>query len=288
MLGLLRRILGLRRSADPVGEARRVEPIFVIGANRSGTSLLAHLLSKHLEVEGLFLSDSVGDTDASGHTKGYSESGFIWRGLHQEAVAGVSRFPLFGLPDALSGVYRSCTRSATEAARLCHAVLRARKTEKAPLIKDNLNVLRIGLIKELFPKARFVFIIREPDSYVRSNRHKWADAIARNARAVSEVGLHWALVNTVAAYDLERFAPGDYISVDFGDLMGEKCGNVLADVVGFLKLSPHALDTSAIQPGRQYVAVQGEDSVGKSEVALFFEGLKALSRFEQDLIEEER
>ncbi len=288
MFDVLKRILGLGRSSDPVNEARRLEPIFVIGANRSGTSLLAHVLSKHPEVEGLFQSDSVGDTNASGHVNGYSDSGIIWRGLNQKALASVSRAPFFGLPEALSGVYRSGAENATEAARFCRAILQSRKTEQAPLIKDNLNVLRIGLIKELFPKARFVFIIREPYSYVRSNRHKWADFVAQNTRAVSEVGLHWALVNSVATYDLERFAPGDYISVSFGDLVGEECEKVLADIVAFLKLSPQALDTSVIDPGRQYVAAQSDDSVSRLEMPLFFEGLKTLSRFERDLIEEER
>lgn len=220
-------------------------PVFVIGANRSGTSLLAKLLSQSPEFEGLFSGTQAAEIGESGHVNGYSESAFVWSELNDQAFGRLSRPGLFGSPHSVSAVYREGTKSTIEEKMLRKAVLAARRTDRIPLIKDNANTLRIGLITKIFPKARFVLVLREPLDYLRSNRHKFAAQLSVQRR-LPEVGLHWLLINTVALYDLERFAPDRYVVVNLSDLFVRDASSVLEQVLIKLGASAFRPDVSEV------------------------------------------
>ena len=236
------RVRLMRVSADVDAD---LAPVFVIGANRSGTSLVAKLLSQNPEFEGLFSNSRAAEIGESGHVDGYSESAFIWNELNDQAFGRLSRPGLFGSPHSISAVYREGTKSTIEEMMLRKAVLAARRTDRIPLIKDNANTLRIGLITKIFPKARFVLVLRDPIDYLRSNRHKFAAQLSVERRS-PEVGLHWLLVNTVALYDLERFAPERYVIVSLSDMFASDAGAVLEQVFVKLGEKPFLPDVSEV------------------------------------------
>lgn len=44
---------------------------------------------------------------------------------------------------------------------------------KRPLLKNPFHSLRISLLKEIFPKAKFIHIVRDPEKVIPSARHLW-------------------------------------------------------------------------------------------------------------------
>ena len=134
------------------------------------------------------------------------------------------------------------------------SILKERQTTKVPLIKDQFNMMRIGLIKSLFPRARFIMISRDYAGYIRSNAHKWRDTFLPTSEGYPRIGLHWFLLNNIARYDLARFAPDDYTIVDFEDLVkgGDNTKHVIDGVFCFLNISPHEVDVSAVDAKAQF------------------------------------
>ena len=137
-------------------------PIFVVGSNRSGASLCTLMLSKHPDIEGMFHQDPDSRLVAEdGHARNSVESDHIWRILNNpdhDLTQGEN--VLWGLPDFVSKLYIK-TVPDTDKKQLIDELMAARKTDKPPLINNNLNILRIPLIKEIFPKARFVLVTRD-------------------------------------------------------------------------------------------------------------------------------
>ena len=100
------------------------------------------------------------------HTIGYCESEHLWSWLRDPKFDFFSsdRVPesaLWGHPKYISQVYRDSPGNVNEILLLANSIAHYRKTNLIPLIKDQFNLFRIGLIKKCFPKARFVFVIRD-------------------------------------------------------------------------------------------------------------------------------
>lgn len=234
-----------------VRRAEQITPIFVLGANRSGTSLLASMVAQHPNVYGLFAGPLAEDQYVKdGHVTGYCESNHLWSDLNKKGMRNINVAPLFGLPENLHQLYRTGPSSSREARRLRAAVLRhCPSGQRHPLIKDNLNILRVGLIKELFPDARFILIVRQAYPYIASNMHKWESAMRAGKPKMPAIGLHWFLLNALAIFDLERFAPTHYIMVSFEDLTRDKLSaqKVLDSVYAFLELPAYQADVSCVR-----------------------------------------
>ena len=258
-------------------------PVFVIGANRSGTSLVAKLLSQSPEFEGLFSNSRAAEIGESGHVDGYSESAFIWKELNDQAFGRLSRPGLFGSPHSVSAVYREGTKSTAEEKMLRKAVLAARRTDRIPLIKDNANTLRIGLITRIFPKARFVLVLRDPGDYLRSNRHKFAAQLSVERRS-PEVGLHWLLMNTVALYDLERFAPERYVVVSLSDMFASDANSVLEQVFVKLGEKPFLPDMSEVDERLRFNDTSENQVTDEADLAFRVDDVQRLVRAEKDEI----
>src|SRR5690606_21520907 len=78
------------------------------------------------------------------------------------------------------------------------------RNRRRPLLKNPANTPRVGLLKQMFPDAKFVYIVRHPHAVYRSNVHfaeqgivvfqlqdplasdTYADRILENYRSVSE------------------------------------------------------------------------------------------------------
>ena len=241
----MRRLLGRDRANNSV--ASEIAPIFVIGTNRSGSSLCTLMLSKHPDIEGIFRSTETGHRiGADGHSYSGAEANHIWQGLIRldyDITRGES--VLWGLPESITKVYVGSVPEG-ERRQLVDELLCARSTSKIPLVMNSHNVFRIRLIKELFPKARFVYMTRDHKSFITSGKHKWtADREVGVLRSDSyidypHIGLHWLLINSIALYDLKKYAPKDHIRIKLQDLQGEESvrKGTINRVIDFLELDP--------------------------------------------------
>jgi len=246
--------------------AQSLKPVFVLGANRSGTSVCTRMLSLHPEIEGLFDGGPQDPLMAiDGHSMGYGEAGHIWRSLAPSGYdSREGESALWGLPGYVSKFYTSSV-SDRRRRQLINEVMDARNTNLVPLIKLNHNVFRIPLIKDLFPKARFVFISRDHKSYIESNKHKWAQDKVTGLSAASSfvnyphIGLHWLLINTITLYDLRKYAEGDYFQISLQELQGETeaRNETINRMFIFLGLEPIDVDESVFDSS--FVYRQSED-----------------------------
>ena len=106
------------------------------------------------------------------------------------------------------------------------------------------NIFRIRLIKELFPKSRFVYMTRDHRSFIKSGKHKWTTDQEIGVLGVDghidypHIGLHWLLINSIALYDLKKYAPADHIRVNLQDLQREESvrNSTINRVIDFLGL----------------------------------------------------
>lgn len=220
--------------------------IFVLGGNRSGTSLCNYIISCHPAVELITNNKEAFSIKADGHSSGYGEASHIWRSLidpDYDATRGEGL--LWALPSFISKLYVDSV-SSVDKKRLIDELLAHRTSDRIPLVKANQNSLRIPLIKELFPKARFVLITRDYKSFIESGRHKWTKDIellpgfADNHIDYPHIGLHWMMVNSIALYDLKKHAKEDYFHIKLEELQGERSVRLQAieKVFRFLDLPP--------------------------------------------------
>jgi len=230
-------------------------PLFIIGTNRSGTSITSSLLSQHPELEGLFSGITESSIGKSGHSVGFCESSHIWVHLfdtESDFALGKNYGILWGHPKYISNYYRDDIESKSFALSLINLVQKWRKTDLTPLIKDQWNMLRIGMIRKTFPNAKFLFVVRDYKEYIKSCNHKWHNDNVDVSQP--NIGLHWQSLNETALYDLMKFAPNDHTVLKYETLLGDK-DRVQASLnrsLVELKLKPFEFDLSEISKKFRY------------------------------------
>jgi len=240
------------RSLDDVN----FSPLFVIGTNRSGTSITSSLFSQHPALEGLFSGNLKPELDTkSKHNIGFCESNHIWSWLvnpNSEHAKGTQDGVLWGHPKNIMALYRDSPDSKKEALLLVNAIQKYRKTNKTPLIKDQLDILRIGLLAKLFPSPKFVLVIRDYPDYIKSCYHKWSGSFIDEAPSI---GLHWLTLNNLALYELEKFATGRYAVLEYNKLFeGEELVQAtLRELTRNLDLPDHIFNLKPINRQFRYL-----------------------------------
>jgi hypothetical protein len=239
-----------QRALDLPRLRKELSPVFVIGANRSGTSVVTYLLSQHPELEGLFSEAVEPHYSESGHSIGFCESMHIWRHLLPDPTFRLQQnhLPFWGLPNYIGQTYRDRAKGDSERRRLAWNVEMYRKSDRTPLIKDQMNTLRVGMICDVFPNARFVLVSRSWQDFTSRGVHKWSVDGSETNLDRPLAGFHWNLVNLVTRYDLEIYAPGRYATVWLDNLhMGQaQTSTAFAKLCSNLSLAPHDFDFSAI------------------------------------------
>lgn len=243
-----------RRSTSLEELQRTLSPVFLIGGNRSGTSVVTAVLSQHPELEGLFEGGCEPTYLEGDHARGYCESFHVWRHLNPSdwRLRYRRELPFWSLPQYVSGFYRTRARGPRERFDLAWDVQRLRKTDKQPLIKEHFNMFRIGLIMDVFPRARFVLTIRPWRDFLEMGMHKWFHDGLGTILSASHPrgGLQWHLANLIAHYDLETFAPGRY-AVTWLDALHEgpaSARKVFEQALETLSLAPFDFDLSILEP----------------------------------------
>jgi hypothetical protein len=152
-----------------------------------------------------------------------------------------------------------------------------------PLIKDQFNTLRVGLIADVFPLARFILVSRGWPDFIERGTHKWRHDGTNTILGPScpRAGLHWQILNIIARYDLEAFAPGRYGEIWLDSLheSPESAARSLAEARDAVSLSPFEFDlTELAAQWNRDVAPEAADSRPS------FDTLRRMVHFEQDIL----
>lgn len=219
---------------------------------------MSQVMSQHPDLEGLFSGPLIPELLESKHRRGFCESNHIWSWLidpKSAHITGGAKASLWGHPEQVGSYYRDEPKSRKEALLLVNAVQQYRRTDRTPLIKDQMNILRIGLIRRLFPQARFILVIRDYPDYITSCHHKWF----RNRKLRNpSIGIHWLAVNALAIYELEMLAPGDYTIWHYRHLFEDEnqVQERLQEMLESIELPRFEFDLSNIDPGNRFLEAE--------------------------------
>lgn len=214
--------------------------VFIGGLHRSGTSLLHESLRSHPDVSG------------------FSGTG-VWEdeGQHLQTVMPTAR--AHGGPGRFAfDPAAHLTEASPKATPEC-----ARKllTEWAPywdqdkpvwIEKSPPNLIRTRYLQSLFPRARFVLVMRHPVDTSLVTRRKWPGSPQLLYRQLA----HWFRAYEIMSADLKRLEGARVVRYE--DFCRDP-GGVLADLAGFLGLDDR-FDRPAVDPGARarYVAAWRE------------------------------
>ena len=209
--------------------AKSVTPVFVLGLQRSGTTWLANLISNHADI------CSVGSVDHHGIHESIFFSHFAREYGDLTVTENYQRFIReFVKSDyfVLSGVEASWfeaqhVTSYAEVFRLLMEAVAAKKGAKAWVEKSPHHTLLAYQLAEMYPDAKFVCVIRDYQSMIRSRL--WAFGrtppgypfrVYKIARACS--------VNSLYERFLERFCQNNphAMLVRYEDLKSETHNNI--------------------------------------------------------------
>ena len=207
---------------------RKVAPriAFLVGCARSGTSILGEAIAEHPQVTYLF------------------EVSSIWNDLVPDRPDHrLSR------PDATADVARAIYPALASA----RDEARGRSAGGNLLLEKNpKHVIRIPFLDALFPRAKFLHIVRDARDTVASlmfrNRGDrwghleipgWRDLLARYpADNHIRCAHQWRVAVSTARSDAEGLAPERYSEVRYEDLLKDP-HETMRQVLEFLELPPH-------------------------------------------------
>jgi len=268
-----RKLLKLKRKLDQYRIPKfykklsdvNLAPIFIIGSNRSGTSIVSSLFSQHPDLEGIFRGNLKSTLGENGHSIGFCESNHIWSFLddpESDFNLGINEGMLWGHPKHISKYYKDDLSSIFDPLSLPNAIENLRKTVKTPLIKDQWNILRVGLIKKILPNAKFILVYRNFANYIDSCKHKWEnDKVKINT---PNIGIHWYVLNNTAIFDLKKYSPKQHHIICYNDLFQDEVAiqKLLNDCLSRLKLKPFEFDLSVISSKFQYAKTMDSSKNG--------------------------
>jgi hypothetical protein len=98
--------------------------------------------------------------------------------------------------------------------------------KKRLLLKNPFHSMRIAVLKELFPDARFIHIFRNPLEVVPSTIRMWSVVGSQNvmnshfkAPSVEEVSKFYAIMLSEIEAQFNQLAPGTFTSIKYEDLL---------------------------------------------------------------------
>jgi len=154
-----------RRLAQPVERAirqfqnagRDYEPVFVVGAMGSGTTLVTFELAQRFHVAGVIEESALQ----------VSRRSF----LRSRMVAEFESVQAYA-----ESLYPRTSWSHEEAVASLQDLYRQHATIDAPFIVDkgpNANLVRAGFLAHCFPRSRFILVFRDPVVTIEGFRRKW-------------------------------------------------------------------------------------------------------------------
>ena len=106
-------------------------------------------------------------TTKNGHYLGFSESTHLLEMLAFKTFAKKC-LSQWAHPKFISNTYLNKYEQ-YRCFKINSKIINIDETGKRPIIKDQLNILRIKFLIDLFPKAKFIYVKRDLESYLSSN-----------------------------------------------------------------------------------------------------------------------
>jgi Sulfotransferase family len=205
----MERRVAMQREAFPAPEPRAatphpVQPVFIVGMFRSGSTLLEQILSAHEAVQ------------SGGELPLVPRIAQLLR-PYPAVVAGASRTQL----DQLANVYLAEVRKIFPDAGVV--------TDKRP---DNFE--HVGLIKRMFPSARIIYTHRNPLDICVSTHFLHIDAAVSWASTPEDTAHQIIQCARLMAHWLQLY-PDDILTVDYERLLAEPEAQTRA-ILSFLDL----------------------------------------------------
>jgi hypothetical protein len=187
---------------------------------------------------------------------------------------------LWGHPKHISRYYRDKPVNEREALYLANTLKIMTKTNKIPLVNSHFNMFKVGLIKKIFPYAKFVLIIRDYQDHIRSCSHKWTNQ--KIDIEFPKIGLHWLTLNTACIYDLKKYAPKDFVILDYASLFQDQeiTNNYFNDKCEQIGLSNFEYNLDIVSAKNRFL---GEEHISALQLDKFFGGIDSLLSFEKKI-----
>ena len=259
-------------------------PVFLLGSNRSGTSLISSIMGQHPSLEGIFGNSNEPDRKTDGHLFAYCTSHHVWpfwnpTGNWFAEDEGV----LWGHPKHIGKYYRDRPTDDREALFLANLLKSYMNTDKTPFLNSHFYMCKVGLLTKVFPNAKFVLIIRDYEDYIKSCSHKWVKQ--KIEIEFPKIGLHWLSTNTTCIYDLKKYAPDNFIIVDYHSLFQspKEVNNMLNKKFATLGMEKFKFDLDLINNKHRYL---GEEQITQLQYEDFFGFIDTLLSFEISLTED--
>lgn len=261
-----------------------ISPLFVLGSNRSGTSLISSLLAQHHQLEGIFGKSNTPKLKIDNHILAYCTSHHVWDFFNPLGNWGQKdEGALWGHPKHISRYYRDNPIDKQESLLLANLLRSYMKTEKTPLVNSHFNMLKIGLLAKVFPNAKFVLIIRDYQDYIRSCSQKWTKQDIDIE--FPKIGLHWLTLNSCCIYDLKKYAPENFTILDYSTLFHDHktVNNMLNEKLETIGLGEFDYDLGIVNAKHRYL---GEEHITYLQYEDFFGCIDPLLSFERILTDD--
>ena len=232
------------------------QPVFLIGTNRSGASLLSSILRQHSAFQSLSSENMVVELKKNiSHNSGFNED-FIWRYLdnfNNDVFKNKKEGFLWGDPKYISDFYRD---DFFYKKALIYDIYK-KKINKIPFIKHPFFTLRLKLIKKIFPRAKIIFNIRSYKDFITSNLHKnFNDKRFKGAFSENDpdLGLHWYLINSIAMFQLEKYFKDQYYIFFHEKLYDSNFNNqnIMNEVTDFLNIDRFSFNFDLVNTDYKY------------------------------------
>ena len=236
------------------------QPIFVIGANRSGTCVCTKLLEGHpLILETHIDKDIKIDFNSKklvgGHSIGFSESMHLLEALNMDGFNKSKDKALWSHPQNISYFYKDRYQENIDISRLISAVKKAESLGKRAIIKDQANTLRIKMLVDIFPKAKFIYVRRDLKSFITSNANKWYGSNITKDE-LNKIIIHWTMTNFVGAMELGQFGSNRFIEINYENITNadnlDLVRNNIMSILDFLELNQFDLDYSILSNSQKF------------------------------------
>lgn len=207
------------------------EPFFIIGGQRSGTTLLRLMLNNHSEVsvpeEGTFWMPLL-RREAKNPGSVFGEQAMK---NAQQYLLTNGQFSLWKIEDdSLANAFSKLDKPTLKSMIDAVYGLVAERNGKSRWGDKTPSFFRmVPVLATMFPKARFVHIIRDGRDVYLSQRN-----MGIHSRNVSSAALEWKIKVDQARKDMQKYAPGRYVDLKFEDLLTEteKSLRQVSDFIG--------------------------------------------------------
>ena len=255
-------------------------PVFVVGMPRSGTKLLRDLLNRHPQIsipvcETHFIPyffEKYGDDPPFKTNEAFQEfldelleTNFITdlkeEGIHLNSAAYFQQVDIRSWQSIYEHLFKQ---------------LGPKNSNDETIWGDKTPgyLMHLPLLKQMFPEARFIHILRDPRDYCNSVRNTWGKSLYRAAQ-------RWVAAIQQARNEVADFS-SDYSEVQYEQLL-DSPANVLNNLCGFLNCEYHNVMTTLEKPSENLGDAKGQAQIVSGNKMKF---LKTMTASEIRKIEE--